>query len=171
MVFSNNEKVECARVSWVLITMLDAIAQMRVPATKTQASKVKFNSRLILIRCIEEAFENMTVKDGQSLEIINEYIEWMDYQNIVRVISRNGPNHSKKQHLVNRAIEVFIFSSVIDMNFNARCIPLYAVTYYAFVPMLQILSPFGTLGDNIEYVIKSVVEGAGVSSPDPVVDE
>ena len=85
--------------------MVDALAQRRAPSN-FRGSRVKFNSGFVLAKCIDEAVDGVNIEDGQSLEVLNECIEWSDYECLEACILKNAASQTRKQNLTRQAINV-----------------------------------------------------------------
>ncbi len=126
--FANAQRVDCMKGSWALLSMVDAMAQLRQPP---KLMKIKFNSVRVLILSIEEIFEREFVPDGAEIEVVNEHIEWQDYDNLERVLLKTATGQIRKQQLIHAALEI--------------------------------LKNHGTLQENIEYTMRSALEGTNMS--------
>ena len=127
--FANAQRVDCMKGSWALLSMVDAMAQLRQPP---KLMKIKFNSVRVLILSIEEIFERAFVPDGAEIAVINEHIEWQDYENLERVLLKTATGQVRKQDLIRAALEI--------------------------------LKSHGSLQDNIEYTMKSALEGTTIQT-------
>ena len=81
---------------------------------------------------IEEIFERSFVPDGAEIAVINEHIEWQDYENLERVLLKTATGQVRKQDLIRAALEI--------------------------------LKSHGSLQDNIEYTMKSALEGTTIQT-------
>ncbi len=129
--FANAQRVDCMKGSWALLSMVDAMAQLRQPP---KLMKIKFNSVRVLILSIEEIFEREFIPDSAEIEVVNEHIEWQDYENLERVLLKTASGQIRKQQLIHAALEI--------------------------------LKKHGTLQENIEFTMKSALEGTTIHARD-----